>query len=192
MTTGAAEPEADRILLEILDLLHVAPGDRENAWRLLALGSQGADGAPRQRMVVLRGFEPGSLTLWLHSDARAGKVGEIAADPRVSLLGLDAARQWQLRLEGEARLHRGDALADRAWAAMPEGERRSYAASAPPGSAVPAPPPPPVVTPQARANFCVITVRLRQMEWLHLDPERHRRARFRFLGQGVEARWLIP
>ncbi|MCG7358852.1 hypothetical protein AB3X21_16920, partial [Roseomonas mucosa] len=61
-----------------------------------------------------------------------------------------------------------------------------------PGSAVPAPPPPPVVTPQARANFCVITVRLRQMEWLHLDPERHRRARFRFLGQGVEARWLIP
>ena len=174
MTTGAAEPEADRILLEILDLLHVAPGDRENAWRLLALGSQGADGAPRQRMVVLRGFEPWSLTLWLHSDARAGKVGEIAADPRVSLLGWDAARQWQLRLEGEARLHRGDALADRAWAAMP------------------APPPPPVVTPQARANFCVITVRLRQMEWLHLDPERHRRARFRFLGQGVEARWLIP
>lgn len=192
MTTGAAERDAEQVLPEILGLLRAAPGDRNSGWRLLALGTRGLGGPPRQRMVVLRGFEPADLILRLHSDARADKVGEIAADPHVSLLGWDAARQWQLRMEGEARLHRDDALADRAWAAMPDGERRSYAAAAPPGSTVPHPPPPPVVTPQARANFCAITVRLRQMEWLHLDPERHRRARFRFPGQGVEARWLIP
>lgn len=191
MTNGAVTPEAGQILPEILDLLRAAPGDRNSGWRLLALATGTASG-PRQRMVVLRGFDPGSLTLRLHCDARSAKVGEIAADPCVSLLGWDAARQWQLRLEGEARLHRDDALSDHAWTTMPDGERRSYAAIDPPGSAVPAPPPPPVVTPQARANFCAIAVRLRQMEWLHLDPERHRRARFRFLGHGVEARWLTP
>ncbi|SUE44319.1 pyridoxamine 5'-phosphate oxidase family protein [Roseomonas gilardii] len=191
MTTGAAAPDAGRILPEILGLLQTAPGDRDSGWRLLVLATGTAAG-PRQRMVVLRDFDPGSLTLRLHCDARSGKVGEIAADPRVSLLGWDGARQWQIRLEGEARLHRDDALAEHAWTAMPDGERRSYATLNPPGGAVPAPPPPPVVTPRARANFCAITVRLRQMEWLHLDPERHRRARFRFLGHGVEARWLIP
>ena len=191
MTNGTAPPDVGRILPEILDLLQTAPGDRDSGWRLLVLATGTAAG-PRQRMVVLRDFEPGSLTLRLHCDARSGKVGEIVADPRVSLLGWDGVRQWQIRLEGEARLHRDDALADHAWTAMPDGERRSYATFDPPGGAVLAPPPPPIVTPRARANFCVITVRLRQMEWLHLDPERHRRARFRFLGHGVEARWLIP
>lgn len=164
--------------------------DRRSPFHTPTLATIGRDGAPRLRTLVLRGFDPQSRTLRLHTDRRE-KFFEIAAEPRVSLHGYDPGLRVQIRLEGVASLHAEDALAEAGWAASRDFSRMCYAIEPGPGVAVQAPPPAPLDPAAGRPNFAVIRLEFHRMEWLWLAAEGHRRARFAW-GEDPAAAWLVP
>lgn len=176
---------------EAFRLLARGVADRRSPFHTPTLATIGADGAPRLRTLVLRGFDAASRTLRLHTDARTAKAAEILADPRCALHGYDPASRVQLRLSGTATLHRDDAEADAAWAASRPFSRLCYAQDAAPGTPLAAPPPAPRDEGEGRANFAAILLRFDRLEWLWLRHEGHERALFTWTPE-EEATWLAP
>ncbi|MGG5885910.1 pyridoxamine 5'-phosphate oxidase family protein [Falsiroseomonas sp. HC035] len=183
----------DETLVETFRLLSRGVSDRRHPFHTPTLATLAADGAPTARTLVLRGFEAPSRTLRLHSDARAGKVAELAVEPRAALHLYDAGAAIQLRLSGHVTLHRDDGIADAAWAATRDFSRLCYAIQPAPGTPCPEPPSAPTDPVAGRAQFCVLLFRIARLEFLHLAAAGHRRARFTWPAGGTpEATWLVP
>ncbi|MBX9814218.1 MAG: hypothetical protein A4S12_08025 [Proteobacteria bacterium SG_bin5] len=181
---GAALAEAER-------LLRRAVVDRHSPWRTLQLASIATDGAPDVRTLVLRGVDARARRLRLHTDRRSAKIAELTADPRVMLHGYDPRAKLQLRLAGRATVLTGDD-SRAAWLASSRQARACYAISPAPGTVVETPPPAPELTPGAHENFAVLIVQYHSLDWLWLSAEGHRRARFDWVDETLEARWLVP
>ncbi len=180
-------------------LLARGAADRRSGFHTIQIATLAPDG-PRLRTVVLRGAEAETRRVRVHSDARAAKIAEIEADPRVELCAYDARAKIQLRLRGRAAIHRDDALADAAWAGSGDGARRCYRAVVAPGAPLPAPQagdlPQEALAPAerdaGRAQFVVVALSVARIEWLYLAARGHRRAAFDWDGAGWAGRWLAP
>lgn len=193
------------------------PGVESQAWTLLADGSRNPKDAfytgtlgtlahpgPNLRTVVLRGADPQQRITVCYSDVRAGKVAELLENPAVSWLFWDDGRKVQLRLNGQATVHTGDALADGHWQGTSPSNRRSYLAGPAPGTAQPFPTsglpegldarePSEEESAAGRPHFAVIVTQVERLEWLWLARGGHRRAAFRYAGtERVEAAWIVP
>lgn len=185
--------DLEETLAEAFRLLSRGVADRRSSFHTPCLGTVAADGAPRLRTVVLRGFDPASRTLRLHTDRRSGKAAEILGNPAVMLHGYDPAAQVQLRLSGRATLHAEDAVADAAWGASRPFSRLCYAVAEAPGTPCAAPPPAPHDHEGGRAHFAAVLIVFDRLEWLWLCADGHRRARFAWDAEGRrDACWLVP
>lgn len=181
-----------------------AAKDRRSPWHTPALATVDASGAPQVRTLVLRAVDRASALLRLHTDRRAGKVHDVAGESRVQLLFYDKAARLQLRLSGVARAEGGGATADAAWAAATLFARRCYLAPTGPGEAAPGPvsglpaaleqrEPTAEESAEGRANFAVLLVDVRRLEFLHLAVTGHRRGYVEHTGPGIWTRgWLVP
>jgi hypothetical protein len=158
--------------------------DRRHPARHPTLATLGDDG-PAARTVVLRGWSDGVAEM--HTDTASGKVADLRADPRAALhVWLPKAR-LQIRLSGTSALAVGD---EAAWARVPEGARRVYGGSPPPGAALdawqdhdPAP---------CQSRFCVLRLRVLRADLLHLGEARHQRAIFRKDDEDWAGVWVAP
>lgn len=171
--------------------------DRRSPFHTPALASTGLDGQPRLRVVVLRAFDQEARTLRVHTDRRSDKVAEIAREPRVAVLGYDAATKLQVRLEGRASLHLDDRVADAAWEGSRPMSRACYGTIPPSGSPIPAGaafrlPADEAGRAAGRAHFAAVLIRVERLESLYLDHGGHRRARFVWEGDDLTATWLVP
>ena len=177
--------------------------DRRSACHTPVLATQSADG-PQARVLVLRAFDMGNRTLSFHTDTRSAKLPELTADPRVALTFYDAARKAQVRINGTASVHAGDALSHQRWAASRPSSLRCYlgakpgAVSSEPTSGLPAHvmgrEPELADLAGAEAYFAVLQVTVHRLEWLHLHTRGQRRALFVW-GDGVQdcsMQWLNP
>lgn len=177
----------DPVLAQLLDAiwrkLARACADRRAGWRLPALATVDASGAPRVRTLVLRGADRAGPLLALHTDARSAKALEITREPRVALMFWDAAARQQLRAEGHAVLAPDQA----AFASLPADARMIYAVDPRPGT--------PIAAADAftrgdpASAFRVLSVRPHRLEWLDLSGT-HRRALFDL--DAHRATWLVP
>lgn len=170
--------------------------DRRHPFHTLQVATLGEDGAPSVRTVVLRAVEPSARRIRFHTDARSRKARELAAEPRLAICAYHPAAGIQLRLWGEATLHRDDGVAEAAWAATRPFSRACYRLAAAPGT--PAPDPYAALTEAGegaeagRAAFLAVTVAVARMEFLHLAASGHRRALYDWSSGALEARWLVP
>ncbi|MCQ8242081.1 pyridoxamine 5'-phosphate oxidase family protein [Rhizosaccharibacter radicis] len=156
-------------IADALDAVARAARDRDGELRTVQLATLGTDGAPSVRSVVLRALEGSEAEL--HSDARAGKVRDVRREPRVSLLAWSAEAKLQLRLDGTALLHEGDAFARERWDALPDAGRTAYGARAAPGEAIDDPGDRRWLQDEERFRcFVVMRVRLHRVEVLRLEP----------------------
>jgi len=167
-------------------------------FHILALATVAGD-RPRSRAVVLRGVDTRDRLLRVHTDNRSDKCREIERNPSVALTGYDRANGFQLRIEGSAVLHHGDALAEDGWHRTSPQSRRLYGVEPPPGQAIGEGGG--FALPEAeggdidagQGNFSVIRIEVRAMEWLLLPDGDHRRARFTWDRNGaLTASWLVP
>ena len=179
--------------------------DRRSAFHTPVLATHGADG-PQARVLVLRACDVASRTLTFHTDTRSAKMPELALDPRVALTFYDAARKAQVRINGTACVHAGDALAHQRWAASRPSSLRCYlgaqpgAVSAEPTSGLPAHvqgrEPELAELADAQPYFAVIEVAVLRLEWLHLHTRGQRRAVFAWPADARSAacvmQWLNP
>jgi hypothetical protein len=139
-----------------------------------------------------------------HTDARAPKADEIRAFDRIAWLFYHPIEKVQLRIYGQATLHRDDAMADEQWAAASITSRLNYATSQPPGTPVRQPTsglpdilrnkvPTLLESETVRPYFMAIVCHLDAMDWLQLNPLGNRRAHFDWDNKdGLQATWLVP
>jgi pyridoxamine 5'-phosphate oxidase len=177
--------------------------DRRSPFHTPVVASVRMDGAPEQRVMVLRKADPLAATLRFHTDLRSAKVEELRQSPVVSVVGYDPQAKVQIRASGIAAIAHDGTMSNAAWAATSISGRRCYLADPAPGTASPVatsglPSPfdqtmPTLVESEAgRANFAVLLVTVDRLEWLYLAASGHRRAAFTRDGDAWRGRWLVP
>eukprot|EP01037_Dinobryon_pediforme_P016239 gene16239-16417_t len=167
--------------------------DRRSPFRTPTLATTSPTGCPSLRTVVLRGFNPATRCITIHTDRRSPKIHEIRQSPNVALHVYDAGAAIQLRLEATAAIHIEDEVTNEAWARTPPMSRVVYAMNPPPGTPVSEPPPNPESIDHTAANFAVLRLTFDRLEWLWLSHEGHRRAAFTWDAAATpHATWLAP
>lgn len=172
-------------------------GHRHSPFHTPSLATVDAAGRPRLRTVVLRAAEAGAGALRFHCDRRSDKAREIAENGLAALHVYDGRAKLQLRVEGRARLHLDDALADAAWAAALTMSRVCYGVEPAPGTALArgdayAMPDEDPDARLGRENFCAVVFTAERLDLLYLDRRGHRRAVFSREGEGWMGTWVAP
>ena len=184
-------PDLESLAADCWSFLEAAPANRGSPLRTPVLAS----GAAEARTVVLRAADARRRTLTIYTDRRSGKAGQLAADPRACLVFHDRTEGIQLRVWGEASLHHDDVVAQNRWIALPDFARRPYiSAPAPgarrgtPGSGIPDG----ADVEAGYANFLVIVVSVRRIEWLRVERTGNLSARFEWEADRLSASWIVP
>ncbi|MDH3665966.1 MAG: pyridoxamine 5'-phosphate oxidase family protein [Paracoccaceae bacterium] len=195
----APPDDLDTILRFVWDELTRAATDGASQFRHAQVATIGAQGWPQSRTVILRHADEAAREVGFHTDCRSAKAGEIAAQSQVAVTAYDRPQGIQIRLWGQADLHNADDRAREAWTALYAPLRAPYRTNFPPGSPVEvagtADPTDAARSPEdpdkGFTNFAFVPVRTVRLEYLHLRPTGHRRARFDW-GSGWQGRWLAP
>ncbi len=82
--------------------------------------------------MVLRGADPKTAALTVHTDLRSPKVASLRANPFAELHVWDSSAQLQIRLEAQATILSGEAVA-LVWSSLSEGARAGYGSLPTPG-----------------------------------------------------------
>lgn len=184
-------------LAEALRLWAAGAADRRSPFHGPICATVTPEGRPRARIVTLRAFDPEQPSARFHLDRRSDKFTELSANPAIALTGYDPAAKIQIRLEGRARLHLDDAVADHAWETSRPMSRVCYGETPGPGAELAAGgayslPEDEAAAMAGRINFCAALVMVESLDWVYLAHGGHRRARFDFAGGEVGAKWLAP
>jgi pyridoxamine 5'-phosphate oxidase len=166
------------------------PGNR------MQVATVGVDGSPQLRTVVHRGFTRAGEP-WFFTDARSGKVAELAQRPHVCLLVWWERTADQFRLEGLARMHGASArgepevLRRAAWQRLPESQRALFLGPAPGALLSASAAPRAASTATAPDDFVLVTVEVNRVDWLRLGGT-HTRLRFTREGKEWTREELVP
>lgn len=154
------------------------------------------------RIMVLRAFDAGAMTLRFHTDARAPKARVIGSGASVGVLFYEREEKLQIRARGTGRIVCAGPEVDAAWAGSTGLSRRCYLGEGPgkeaDGPCSGLPPEFEGVEPDeaelvpARANFALLLVTLDELDWFTLAHTGHRRARFKREGEGWGGHWVTP
>lgn len=196
--------DLDTVLDRVWKRIEHAAENAHSPSRILTFGTVQRD-HPHLRSVVLRSAAREERRLSFHSDRRAGKVGDIQAHDRIAWHGWDPDTSEQIRLRGTASVHTDDTVADEMWEAQEPASLVVYPRPSAPGTPLDAPddglqasvkeePITRADVADGRQYFAVVRTVIDEIDWLHLHPEGHYRARFRFdaARQAFEGTWIVP
>jgi hypothetical protein len=176
--------------------------DRKHAFRTPVIATVGPDGAPRARVVVLRGADPVRGELVLHTDARSPKVEHLTRDGRLAWCFYDPRSQVQILASGPAVVEDPASGVDAAFDRLSPLGRRTYLVSPGPGT--------PLAEPgdglehlagktldlenteAGRAVFRRVVCTVEHFERLDLAVTGHRRAVWTRAGDGWHGGWVVP
>jgi len=189
---------------EIFSLLFQGVKKRKSNFHNLVLNTLGMDNNPNSRVVILRNFSSQELTVNIHSDFRACKISEIQKNKNVSLVFYDDSKKIQLRVRGEAKVLQSS---EKSWIKLSTWSRRCYLTTKKPGSVSGFPTagfpevykndaPTIRESEEGLKNFSVIKVFIKEIEWLYLASQGHRRALFEIKREDTDikvlSKWLVP
>lgn len=165
--------------------LQAAPRDKQHPWRAPVLSTTDGD-VGDARTVILREVDTEQGTLLMYSDARAGKVTQIAAHPLGTLVLWSPPLGWQLRIRVHLQIVTDGLELSSRWARLKlTPAANDYLSSQAPGDPLDNA----LCARGERAYFALLEARVLSIDWLELHAQGHRRARF---GNDVTARWLQP
>jgi pyridoxamine 5'-phosphate oxidase len=179
---------ANEWIAQALDLLTRANADKNSPLRWPVLASVNIHEGPEARMVVMRRFDREARQIFIYSDARSGKMHDIAANPQVELVFFSRPHMLQIRARGEARAHMGDEMAANHWQQVGEAARRDYVSAAAPGTALDAP----AIQTQSQSHFAVLVITLTRLDVLSLKGETQSRVIAQAQGEGWLAALVRP
>ncbi len=191
-------------LTDCWDMLVGAANDRKAPMHTPVLASCDRDGNPNQRIMVLREANRDEAYLRFHTDSRSPKTANFTLNPSASVLGYDADKKVQLRIQGNVSVERSGDLADTAWSQSALYSRRCYMIEQHPGAkadaattglpkAMEGMKPSAEQTEAVRGNFAILRFTVQSIDWLYLHHEGNIAARFeRRLDGEWTAHWHIP
>lgn len=157
-----------------------AAHDRHHDWRTPVLATQGLEGQPQARTVVLRQADVASWTLTVFTDARSPKCAELSAQPTAQLVFWSARLGWQLRVPVRAVVLESGAVVSEAWTRVRQSRAAAdYLSADAPGSPLADGGSASAIS-SASADahhFAVLQFQAGVIDWLELHREGHRRAR---------------
>jgi hypothetical protein len=165
--------------------LSAAARDRQHPWRTPVMAT--TDGQIGDaRTVVLRDVDPVQRTFFVYTDARAGKVSQLAQHPLGTLVMWSEALGWQLRVRVHVDVSIDGLEVSSRWARLKlTPAAHDYLSALAPGS--------PLETALGargeRVHFALLEAHVLSIDWLELHALGHRRARF---DSDCAARWLQP
>lgn len=179
-----------------------ATHDRHHAWRTPVLATAGGDGMVNARTVVLRkAREEGGGVLEIYTDRRSPKVVELVDQPSACLVFWSARLRWQLRVRVDVSVQTDGPYVESLWQMVKQTRAvGDYLGLLPPGEPMSEPTSPdatetsnadgPVasVDREQENYFAVLTAQVREIDWLELRSDQHRRARI----AGDQWRWVKP
>ena len=191
------------ILKKIWKHLDLGVIDRDHPFHQAVFATV-ADNKPAIRNVILRRFwRKNPRRLAFHAHLGSPKITEIEANPNISWLFYHSEENFQVRIEGVAKIHHTDELADEQWNATGLFSRRCYIGEAPSQSSEK----PTCGLPEnlidrkptkeeseaGRKNFVVISSTIDSIDCMELDVKGHRRSLFVWNEKGeLETKWLTP
>lgn len=190
------------ILKKIWKHIDLGTLDREHPFHTPVFATENGS-APSLRVVVLRRFWRRPPALAFHSHIGAPKIEQIKANPNVSFLFYHPEEKLQVRVKAAAEIHIDDDLAEEQWQATGLFSRRCYIGDAPsleskkPTCGFPEDlierKPTKEESERGRANFCVISAAIKQIDCMELDVKGNRRSLFTINENGeLETKWLTP
>ncbi|MBC7653484.1 MAG: pyridoxamine 5'-phosphate oxidase family protein [Oligoflexus sp.] len=149
------------------------------------------------RTVVLRDFNEKNNTLVFYTDSRSPKINQIKNNPTVSFLFYDGVLKEQLRIKSKSTIHHNDDISLKHWEKIKPENRRDYASKNSPSSAsndisnyleknwIDN-------TGNYYQNFTVVYNEIVEIDWLVLNKDKNKRARFFIQESGFKGEWLVP
>jgi pyridoxamine 5'-phosphate oxidase len=165
--------------------LQAAPRDKQHPWRAPVLATTDGE-VGDARTVILREADQARAALLMYSDARAGKVAQVAAHPQGTLVMWSPALGWQLRIRVHLQTVTDGLELSSHWARLKlSPAANDYLSSQAPGNPLDHA----LVARGERAYFALLQARVLSIDWLELHAQGHRRARF---DNDTTPRWLQP
>lgn len=187
------EHSLETVRLDVVESLHKAIREKDSPFRTPVMASVDAEGKPQARVLVLRHFEPKSMTLQFFTDARSPKVSELKQTPHVHLVFYNDNQKIHFRVEGHVTLHTRDSMTEAMWSEIPEFGRGDYLTQQPPGAKIQDPTEGWQTDDEfGSENFMVIEVKIESIDWLKLSASGHRRARLIWRDGVCDGRWVTP
>jgi general stress protein 26 len=87
----------------------------DHPMHLLSMATVSPDGRPSARLMTNRGVDRFTGRMWFYTRMDTPKVADLHARSAVCVMGYDPAWGVQVRLNGTARLHHRDAMAEEHW-----------------------------------------------------------------------------
>lgn len=158
---------------------------------------------PEIRTVVLRKALPKERALIFHTDYRSPKINQIKLNNGISWLFYDAKSRIQLRIKTVSAIHHNDELAVKLWNDSRLESKKCYLVQPAPSAITDFPTD---GLPEhlnlsnlsedfdaiGKENFAVVKNYVTEIEWLFLNQDGHRRAKFICGADKVEKYWIIP
>lgn len=165
--------------------------DKKHPFRYVVLSTQQKE-CVKSRYVVLREVDK-ELSLYVYTDARTGKVSDLETSPFCSVLMYHKSKKVQVRITGQAELHRQDDIAEKHWKDVKGNAQKAYGSTVSPGTELELPDEahewPADINNQF---FTVIKVVPKTIEALQLNGHEHLRAKFIKNKNGWLKNWIAP
>ena len=186
-------------------LLVRAAADKKSPLRTPVLATV-ANAIPQQRTIVLRAFKPEKLECLFYTDIRSPKVAHLQRQASSSLLFYHPKKQFQIRISGTIEISHNNNECLKHWKNLTAFGKKAYATVNAPSTTIPEYsdgldpklwhsqrlPEDKVLEPYYM-NFALLKLRAEELEFLHLEREGHKRARFTIdKNGGCHGTWLIP
>lgn len=187
----SAEDSLLKIFHKATDLLKRAGVDRKHPFRIFGLSTwNGAEVSSRN--VVLRKVED-SLSVWVYTDSRSGKMEALRQFPQASLLFYDPKKRVQLRMKAKADIHLSGEKWKQHWQSASQGAVFDFQTSLPPGTQINLPEEGWNFNQNAGSrHFAVLEFTPSEIEALQLGKGQHLRASFQFTQNEWKGKWLVP
>ncbi|OAQ40543.1 hypothetical protein A5893_06240 [Pedobacter psychrophilus] len=189
------QKELNKIFQDCLNHLKEATSNKSN-FHLPVIGSIN-ENEVELRTVVLRDFNENNNTLVFYTDFRSPKIDQIKNNPTVSFMFYDGVLKEQLRIKTKSTIHHHDDISLKYWEKIKPENRRDYAAKQSPSSAS--------IdfstyleedwinhTEDFYQNFAVVYNEILEIDWLIINKELNKRARFFIQKSGFIGEWLTP
>ncbi len=192
----------DEILSTIWSSLKHAIGTPADPWSLATFGTSTV-ARSYLRSVVIRDVDQAASTITIHTDARSTKLTQIRSNPAICLHLYDWNERVQIVAYGQASIHHNDVVTAQQWSRTTLSSRRAYLAPLPPGQLseqrnVNLPEQFQMRIPTQKEvaaeekNFCVITCKIEELDFLCLQSTGNIRARFCKENDTWNSSWLTP
>lgn len=164
---------------------------KRHPFKYVAL-STASEGQARSRYVVLRKYLENNRFL-IFTDSRTEKIVDLMTNEACNLLFYHAGKSLQVRVHGNAIIHRNNTITQQYWNGVKNHSAKAYTSVLTPGTIVNNPSEAyDWYGPESSEHFTVVEIITSSIEVLQLNRDQHVRALFTFGDNAMDAAFLAP